>query len=94
MLIRETSLQTQLKKLCMHPSMETSQPVMLTRSTGATKLQIEMCYLSVLVKNPKINLNTFVILSDSVLALVVVAECMIFNCLVYTDYMLVLRCTI
>ena len=44
-----------------------------TTWTGATKLQIEMCYLSVLVMNPKINLNRW-----SVLALL--AECRIVDC--------------
>ena len=29
--------------LYMHPPMGTSQPVVLTRWTGGTKLQIEMC---------------------------------------------------
>ena len=58
---------------------------MITRCTGATRLQIEMCCLTVLVKIDKLKL---------ILVCSVIERVSFFGCIFHTDYMLVLLYTI
>ena len=58
---------------------------MITKCTGATRLQIEMCHLTVLVKIDK---------SKLILVCSPIERVSFFGCIFHTHYMLVLLCTI
>ena len=61
------------------------ESLMITRCTDATRLQIEMCRLTVLVKIDKLKL---------ILVCSLIERVSFFGCIFYTDYMLVLLYTL